>query len=84
MNEILILQFFQEGGPFHEPLQTVLECYVKLRPDVGYVQGMSYLAAMLLLNMDTYNAFQCLSNMLARNHFYAFFRINTQEVSCVE
>jgi len=30
------------------------QAYVFYRPDVGYVQGMSYLAAMLLLSMDTF------------------------------
>lgn len=33
------LQIFQEGGPYYEPFREVLECYVKYRPDVGYVRG---------------------------------------------
>lgn len=36
-----------------------------MRPDCGYVQGMSYLAAILLLFLDTYPAFQALANMMA-------------------
>ena len=39
-------------------LRDVLEAYTAYRPDIGYVQGMSYLAAILLLNMDTYECFQ--------------------------
>jgi hypothetical protein len=69
-----VLQFFQEGGPYYESFQSVLECYAKFRPDVGYVQGMSYLVAMLLLYMDMYPAFVTLANMLNSNHFYSFFR----------
>lgn len=45
---------------------------------------MSFLVAMLLLNVDTpYNAFICLANMLNQHHFYSFFRMNTEEV-CVQ
>ena len=39
--------------------------YTFMRPDCGYVQGMSYLAAILLLFLDTYPAFQALANMMA-------------------
>lgn len=77
------LKFFQEGGPLYLPMKQVLECYVKYRPDIGYVQGMSYLVAMLLLNMDTYSSFVCLANMINSNHFYSFFRMNTQFVSFI-
>lgn len=74
------LKFFQVGGPLYQPMKQVLECYVKYRPDVGYVQGMSYLVAMLLLYMDTYSAFVALANMINANHFYSFFRMNTQQI----
>jgi hypothetical protein len=74
------LKFFQVGGPLYQPMKQVLECYVKYRPDVGYVQGMSYLVAMLLLYMDTYSAFVALANMINANHFYSFFRMNTHQI----
>ena len=45
-------------------LQTVLEAYVMLRPDLGYVQGMAFLAATLLLYMDEYSAFVCFANLM--------------------
>jgi hypothetical protein len=38
--------------------------YVFFRPDVGYVQGMSHLAAMLLLNLDVFPAFVAFANLL--------------------
>jgi hypothetical protein len=48
------LQLFGPGetpseGPFHAHLREVLEAFVAYRPDIGYVQGLSYLAAMLTL-----------------------------------
>ena len=45
------LALFQPDGPLHQSLSEVLEAYVCYRPDIGYVQGMSYLAAMLLINL---------------------------------
>ena len=35
------------GGPLHAHLRDVLQAFVAFRPDVGYVQGLSYLGAML-------------------------------------
>jgi hypothetical protein len=42
--------------------------YVFFRPDVGYVQGMSHLAAMLLLNLDVFPAFVAFANLLQVQH----------------
>ena len=52
------LGIFQSGGPLYEPLREVLMAYACYRPDIGYMQGMSFLAAMLLLNMDSKDAFR--------------------------
>ena len=41
---------------------------------------MSYLVAMLLLNMDEYSAFICLANMIHSNHFLKFFRMELKQV----
>lgn len=70
------LCIFQKGGPYHEPLKTLLAAYTCHRPDVGYVQGMSFLAAMLLLNMDLTDAFICFTNLLSRSCQMAFFTVN--------
>ena len=70
------LAFFAEGGPLHEPLRDVLEAYTCFRPDVGYVQGMSFLAAMLLLNMGPEEAFAGFANLLANNVYFDFYRLD--------
>lgn len=70
------LCIFQKGGPYHELLQSLLGAYVCYRPDVGYVQGMSFIAAVLLLNMDVRNAFICFANLLNRPCQIAFFRLD--------
>ncbi|XP_076034464.1 TBC1 domain family member 12-like isoform X2 [Oratosquilla oratoria] len=75
------LCIFQKGGPFHDPLHNILGAYVCYRPDVGYVQGMSFLAATLLLNMEEGDAFQAFTNLLNRPAHMAFFRVD-QPVMC--
>ncbi len=74
------LSFFQPGGPMYDTLRDVLEAYVCYRPDIGYVQGMSYLAALLLLQMDTYECFQCLSNLLNRTVMLVSFKMNRTQI----
>lgn len=41
---------------------------------------MSYLAAMLLLYMDAYPAFQCLANMLHSHYFLSFLRMDMGQI----
>lgn len=43
------LKFFNGESLLKIQLRNVLEAYTFFRPDLGYVQGMSYLAGMLLL-----------------------------------
>lgn len=70
------LGFFQEGGPYYSALHDVLGAYACYRPDIGYVQGMSFLAAVLLLNMEAPDAFICLANLLNRPSYVAFFKVD--------
>uniref|UniRef100_H2ZCR2 Rab-GAP TBC domain-containing protein n=1 Tax=Ciona savignyi TaxID=51511 RepID=H2ZCR2_CIOSA len=72
------LCIFQEGGPYHEVLHDILGAYVCYRPDVGYVQGMSFVAAMLLLNMEPAKAFISFANLLNQPCQLAFFRLNEE------
>lgn len=74
------LMFFQADGPCYRPLRDILEAYVCYRPDVGYVQGMSYIAGVLLLYMDAFPAFKVLANMLNRPCLLAFFRMDEHQV----
>lgn len=70
------LCIFQEGGPYYDMLHSLLGAYATYRPDVGYVQGMSFLAAFLLLNMDVADAFISFANLLNRPCQLAFFRMD--------
>jgi len=71
------LSLFDEAGPYGQELRDVLEAYCFYRPDVGYVQGMSYPAAILVMHcLDDYTAFSCLANVVSRPLFQCFFRPN--------
>ncbi|KAN0042939.1 hypothetical protein ACTA71_010572 [Dictyostelium dimigraforme] len=68
------LMIFQKGGPLHSDLIDVLGAYICYRPDIGYVPGMTFLAAMFLLNMEKCDAFLSLSNHINSVCFLPFFR----------
>lgn len=70
------LGIFQKGGPYHNVLYTVLGAYSCYRPDIGYVQGMAFLAAVLLLNMEAIDAFICFANLINRPMQMAFFCVD--------
>lgn len=43
---------------------------------MGYIQGMSYLAAMLCLHIeDTYLVVQCLANLMVSEHLFDFYQV---------
>ena len=58
----------QKKGPYREALRDVLEAYAHQRPSsLGYKQGMSYLAGVLVLHcLDTDTAFRCFRAIVAR------------------
>ncbi|XP_034413913.1 TBC1 domain family member 12-like isoform X2 [Cyclopterus lumpus] len=72
------LLVFHKGGPYHDLLQSILGAYTCYRPDVGYVQGMSSMAAMLILNMDEVEVFISFSNLINRPCQLAFYRVDHQ------
>ncbi|CAK0839500.1 unnamed protein product, partial [Prorocentrum cordatum] len=59
----------------------MLEAYTFFRPDIGYVQGMSFLAAVLLLYLPPYPAFVGLCNLLNSPSVLGLYRL---EPGCVE
>jgi len=63
------MNFFQKGGALAESLEQMLQCFVFYRPDQGYIQGTSYLAATLLLYMKPCPAFICFANILSTDFF---------------
>ena len=75
------LCIFQEGGPYYQLLHNVLSAYVCYRPDIGYVQGMSFIAAILILNLDEADAFIMFANLLNNPLLSAFFTVDQPRMS---
>lgn len=74
------LQFFHCEGPLRQPLEKLLKAYVHYRPDIGYVQGMSYIASVLLLNMDSVEgAFCAFSNLVNTDFYFPLYRKDSVE-----
>ena len=61
-------------------LKRVLEVYACYKPELGYVQGMSYLAAMLLLYTEPITAFICLANIMEKSCLLVFYRMQVDEM----
>mmetsp|Transcript_37366 Transcript_37366/g.81200 ORF Transcript_37366/g.81200 Transcript_37366/m.81200 type:complete len:426 (-) Transcript_37366:118-1395(-) len=74
------LAFFREGGPLHDDCMRILEAYTFFRPDIGYVQGMTYLAAVLLLYVPPYQAFVALCNLLNAPTLLGLYRLEQSAV----
>uniref|UniRef100_A0A672PUF3 Rab-GAP TBC domain-containing protein n=1 Tax=Sinocyclocheilus grahami TaxID=75366 RepID=A0A672PUF3_SINGR len=70
------LFIFQKGGPYHDLLHSLLGAYTCYRPDVGYVQGMSFIAAVLILNLEEADAFIAFANLLNKPCQMVFFRVD--------
>ncbi|XXQ35111.1 Rab-GAP TBC domain-containing protein [Plasmodiophora brassicae] len=75
------LAFFRRGQPLHSELRNLLQTYCCYRPDVGYVQGMSYLAGGLLLYLDPYTAFSTFANLLTMPLLHSFVRMDSEAMS---
>lgn len=51
-------------GPTSDEMRDLLEAFAVLKPEFGYTQGMNFLAAMLLIHLDSLRAFVCFSNLV--------------------
>jgi hypothetical protein len=53
-----------EAPPARESLRRILHAYANLDPELGYVQGMAFLAAMFLTYMDEARGFWCFATLM--------------------
>lgn len=72
---------FQAGAGGTERTTEVLEAYICYRPDLGYVQGMSYLAAALCFHMDSFTAFKAMVSLMSTSLLFDMFRLEEKRVS---
>ena len=64
-------------------VRAVVVAFLGARPGVSYVQGMSYLALMLVTHMDPADAFACLCNLLDCDYFHAYLDMNAERIRAV-
>ncbi|KAF2078186.1 hypothetical protein CYY_000476 [Polysphondylium violaceum] len=74
------LNLFNSSGPLQEQLCDVLLMYSMWNSEIGYVQGMSYVAAIFCLYLDTFDAFVAFTNMLNTHFFTSLYRMDVREI----
>ena len=65
---------------YYDALRRILEAFTMSRPDVGYVQGMSYIAGILLVYNEEYAAFVLFHRMVTSATLLPFFTLNAEQV----
>ncbi|CAG9321739.1 unnamed protein product [Blepharisma stoltei] len=74
------LGYFCDGSPLSKELNNLLGAFTLCRPDIGYVQGMSYVAGLLLLNLEVYRAFVVFNSLVASPVLNPFYRLDEPEI----
>mmetsp|Transcript_12776 Transcript_12776/g.31371 ORF Transcript_12776/g.31371 Transcript_12776/m.31371 type:complete len:748 (+) Transcript_12776:323-2566(+) len=69
-----------EGSELRTRMSEVLMAFCQARPDVTYVQGMSYLVLILLRHMPQDSAFRCLCNLLDCDYFHAYLDMDAEQI----
>lgn len=74
------LGVFKKESQLGESLREILRVFVVTRPDIGYVQGLSYIAGTLLLQMDTFQTFICFMNIILSPNILPFYRLDEKNI----
>ena len=72
------LGLFKGKSPMAEDLREILRVFVISRPDIGYIQGLSFIAGILLLNMDKFKSFISLMNLILNPIMLPFYKMNNE------
>ncbi|OMJ88022.1 hypothetical protein SteCoe_10090 [Stentor coeruleus] len=78
------LGYFSEESPLNKDLQELLEAACIYRADIGYIQGMSYVAGCLLLNLDLIQAFQIFISIITSPILLPFYKIDQEGIQVRE
>jgi hypothetical protein len=74
------LGVFKGNSPLAEDLREILRVFVISRPDIGYIQGLSFICATLLLNMDKFKAFIALMNLILNPIILPFYKMDNEAI----
>ncbi|KAH8584380.1 protein with sec7 TBC domains [Cryptosporidium sp. chipmunk genotype I] len=79
-----VLMFFNDNPSIYridQSTKILVECFILYRPDIGYVEGMSHIAMILLLfNINLMEAFKTFTNLLHSSFFLDMFMLNHRNV----
>jgi Rab-GTPase-TBC domain/Regulator of chromosome condensation (RCC1) repeat len=78
------LGYFSDQSPMKNDLRDLLEAASAYRDDIGYIQGMSYVAGMLLLNLNLFQAFQAFLSIITTPQLMPFFKIDQEGIQKIE
>jgi hypothetical protein len=76
------LSFFQ-GSRQVACMRNVLDAFVGFRPELGYVQGMSYVCGMCLMYLEEFDAFVALAHILSRPLLLSFYTMDVARIAKV-
>ena len=74
------LGVFRGDSPMAQDLIEILRVFVISRPDIGYIQGLSFIAGILLLNMDKFKAFISLMNLILNPIMLPFYKMDNESI----
>ena len=74
------LGLFKGNSPMAQDLREILRVFVISRPDIGYIQGLSFIAGILLLNMDKFKAFISLMNLILNPIILPFYKMDNKSI----
>jgi hypothetical protein len=76
-----LLFFSGKNALLWQPLKEILLLFALFRPDIGYVQGMSYIGAMVLMNQENHaDAFIIFSNLICLPFLSSMFKFDAVKV----
>ena len=70
------LGIFKENNPLANDLYQVLNAFSMSQNSIPYTENISYLLGVLLINMDRYQAYQCLQNIINNKNRLIYYEKN--------
>ena len=77
------LGIFKENSPLTNDLNTVLNAFSIYQRDIPYTENISYLLGVLLINLDKYQAYQCLINLINNKNRKIFYEKQKISNNCI-
>ena len=74
------MEILSSDSPFTEECASLLHAFQVLRPDVGYVQGMSFVAASLLMHMPPFEGFLCFCEIMDWSVIKGLYTVSITEI----